>query len=720
MNNRLFYITVLALIGLISVPVLAQQLTLQSPVPEIDNVACATFIDTQHGWAGRSSDPANMNYTTDGGATWQKSEVDSGWAYLSSIAFFDPLNGWAVGTNRTYLRTVDGGRTWHHIFTSPPWVHCTYMRCVSPTEAWLFADSIYHTTDRGDSWQTVTGMDRISKGFFLNSTHGWVIVGTGQSDWPPYHVARTTDGGASWDSSAVSDLNYVRGVYFVDELHGWITSHYSSDGSPIAYSTIHGTTDGGATWTTQRVDSTTQFGEIVFTNLLHGAVCTPEGMLTTSDGGQHWQLQPSPGGTLMLTLAASSGQIWAFGDRGLILHSTDAGASFQQQNNGLICYNGWTAVAIANPRCAWIGGCYNILRTTNGGGFWQVLTLPFCCSTVLDLACADSLRLWAIFAASGQTGTIYRSDDGGVTWTAGLTDSLGSLRKIATVGRSRIWATADDGIYHSSDGGTTWTRQIETAEADDIYFVDLLNGWTCGQSQTLYHTTNGGTTWEVQTTSADDLFDLTFTDLSHGWAATHHASLLTRTTNGGVTWNPLWLPAHYQILSLSFADSFTGFVIARSQTSGNFSIFSTTTGGQSWQQNPLPVLDGVIAWTGTHRMAGNSVGWLTVGTNIYAFNAAVPANPEPATTVPRDFALSAYPNPFNPSTTIHLHLPVAGRTVVGIYDITGRLVKILSDRIMEQGSHDLAFHAADLPSGIYLIRAQTGTVTHTQKLVLLK
>ncbi len=69
--------------------------------------------------------------------------------------------------------------------------------------------------------------------------------------------------------------------------------------------------------------------------------------------------------------------------------------------------------------------------------------------------------------------------------------------------------------------------------------------------------------------------------------------------------------------------------------------------------------------------------------------------------LPSDLTLSAYPNPFNPTTMIAFDLPKAARASLVVYDLNGRLVRTLLDEQMSGGHHEFGFDGATLPSGIY-------------------
>ncbi|SVE01967.1 uncharacterized protein METZ01_LOCUS454821, partial [marine metagenome] len=92
-----------------------------------------------------------------------------------------------------------------------------------------------------------------------------------------------------------------------------------------------------------------------------------------------------------------------------------------------------------------------------------------------------------------------------------------------------------------------------------------------------------------------------------------------------------------------------------------------------------------------------------------------------STMVVREFALSsAYPNPFNPSTTVELSIPEGGHVSVMVYNITGQLITKLADSYMDANQYQFTWQGDNVPSGMYLIRSEYAGQVSTQKLMLLK
>jgi hypothetical protein len=99
-----------------------------------------------------------------------------------------------------------------------------------------------------------------------------------------------------------------------------------------------------------------------------------------------------------------------------------------------------------------------------------------------------------------------------------------------------------------------------------------------------------------------------------------------------------------------------------------------------------------------------------------------------AVNAPLEFALrGAYPNPFNPSTTIRFDSPEAGRATLLVYDVLGRAVRQIDCGRMQAGSHERVLDASSLASGAYYGRIEfvperTGArkVSESVRLMLVK
>jgi len=93
--------------------------------------------------------------------------------------------------------------------------------------------------------------------------------------------------------------------------------------------------------------------------------------------------------------------------------------------------------------------------------------------------------------------------------------------------------------------------------------------------------------------------------------------------------------------------------------------------------------------------------------------------------IPARLAISAAPNPFNPSTTIAYAVPARGPVSVLIYDVKGRLVRTLIDDDHEPGAYTAVWNGrsesgAEAASGIYFTEVRTSSESRVEKLALIK
>ncbi len=82
--------------------------------------------------------------------------------------------------------------------------------------------------------------------------------------------------------------------------------------------------------------------------------------------------------------------------------------------------------------------------------------------------------------------------------------------------------------------------------------------------------------------------------------------------------------------------------------------------------------------------------------------------------------ISAYPNPFNPTTTLEYQLKESSHVSIKVYDVIGNLVTTLLDKNITSGTHKIFFEANNLPSGVYFSQIITKNETKTIKILLTK
>jgi hypothetical protein len=87
-------------------------------------------------------------------------------------------------------------------------------------------------------------------------------------------------------------------------------------------------------------------------------------------------------------------------------------------------------------------------------------------------------------------------------------------------------------------------------------------------------------------------------------------------------------------------------------------------------------------------------------------------------------SMDCFPSPFTDFTTIRIETPEPGDYSLEIYDLKGRMVKILADQKVEQGAYYIDWDGRDtnndmLPGGVYIIRLSGGNLRLNLKVVKL-
>jgi len=151
-----------------------------------------------------------------------------------------------------------------------------------------------------------------------------------------------------------------------------------------------------------------------------------------------------------------------------------------------------------------------------------------------------------------------------------------------------------------------------------------------------------------------------------------------------------------------------------------------------WVENTEIVADLVVGQNATPALVDlNGDGDLDLavgnysGTFNYFENQTIVAIDAPVG-APSDMRMAAaYPNPFNPSTTITFELTQAIEISIRIYDLRGNLLKVLQDGFHQGGRFELVWQGLNrrgqiVDSGVYLVVLQSGSQQLTQKVTFLK
>jgi hypothetical protein len=124
----------------------------------------------------------------------------------------------------------------------------------------------------------------------------------------------------------------------------------------------------------------------------------------------------------------------------------------------------------------------------------------------------------------------------------------------------------------------------------------------------------------------------------------------------------------------------------------------------------------LVSATAQARVSHGTSGILTIDT-VTAVNDDASALP------PATILAAIYPNPFNPRTVIAFELAETGPIELAIYDLGGRLVRVLESGTQAAGRHESTWDGQDnagraVPTGTYFCRLNTAQGSQTRKLTL--
>jgi photosystem II stability/assembly factor-like uncharacterized protein len=325
--------------------------------------------------------------------------------YIRKLFMIDSSNGWAIGDSYL-LRTTDGGVTWYNVAPS--------------------------------------GISSVRNGFFPNSSKGWVLTALSQTN--PGSLYRTTDGGVTWTRYDVPFNNGT--IQFLDDTHGFVLSILGAAMSKQAVA-VYQTSDGGATWVRNYVNDPTIPGAstslplgghkdgMTFRDTSHGWIGgdTPADgfvyLYTTADSGVTWSQQPLalPSG-YESAFVITSGPIF-FGANDAILPvwlgtDTSRDLFIYTSHNGGVTWTVSSAFARAGENADFVSlndafswDWANIFHVTNdAGNSWKQVTPNVDFSN--DFRGMDFVSTttgWVILGHANGYTSLYRTSDGGYTWT---------------------------------------------------------------------------------------------------------------------------------------------------------------------------------------------------------------------------------------------------------------------------------------------------------------
>jgi hypothetical protein len=274
-------------------------------------------------------------------------------------------------------------------------------------------------------------------------------------------------------------------------------------------------------------------------------------------------------------------------------------------------------------------------------------------------------------------------------------------------------------------GGSSYLTAVSISPVDHDKRLAVTN------TGRFWYSFDGGGDWSDSGFSGPDAHYFygtaivhSYTDPLTAWVggSGYSGPAVYSTRDGGITWVPMGVrlpPTLVYDLALESSD--------------NEVLFAATEAGPFRYDEVLQEWDYIgtgapltTYWSVENVPADHLMRFGTYGRGIWDFDVAPPTsaieNPAPVLSA---FSLSNHPNPFNPSTTLRLHLERAGSAQVDIFDLAGHRVRRLHSGDLAAGAHELTWdgRAGDgsiCPSAVYLATVKALGKTESLRMTLAK
>lgn len=433
--------------------------------------------------------------------------------------------------------------------------------------------------------------------------------------------------------------------------------------------------------------------------------------------------------------------------------STYSFAQWESRSSGFSLKRGINQVISPSASVVWAKAynsyivllpCRDYCKSVDGGNTFTPGTVNSAPSGSLwsCIAAVDENNAWALFINSTGPGTIWRTNDGGVSWNqqgAGVVYA-GSTSFPDVI---NFWGT-DTGvvigdplngefeIYTTSDGGTTWTLVDGTNIPDPVpgeygfsatfsVYKNLL--WFGTNKGRIYKSTDYGFTWSVCQTGLDNdaIYNMVYENEDTGWVGladtANYFIGLYRTLNGGNTWTDITTTENFYVPYLCHVPNTANMLVSSGYHTDNFDVYGSSyslDGGETWididdSVHHLAVVfyDLLTGWSGDVN-----VDEVTGGMWKFDGDLATGLNRESQ----GDF-FKLFPNPsdglFYFSCTVENNEPIQ-------ITVTNDLGGIVFNKIYKDKSETWlrSINLRHFSRGIYFLRIENNCIISTQKLVV--
>ena len=245
-----------------------------------------------------------------------------------------------------------------------------------------------------------------------------------------------------------------------------------------------------------------------------------------------------------------------------LFRSADGGAtwnSFAQFDLSGSNWYGWISLLLldpANPKSIYAAandddGYHAVFKTEDGGANWTSQSPePFAAqnTTVMAFDTADSNTIYlGEYEGTGDGDAIlFKSVDGGSTWTQSYYFDIGPVNALATVpgNPAALYAGTPEGVFQSTDGGASWSNiglsmgvtalALDPGDPNTIYAAAGGATYFSSGFQGLFKSTDGGASWTPINIGLDRVLASRSTVTAIAFAPGNSNTMYVATSGSGV------------------------------------------------------------------------------------------------------------------------------------------------------------------------------------------
>jgi photosystem II stability/assembly factor-like uncharacterized protein len=372
----------------------------------------------------------------------------------------------------------------------------------------------YVSSDDGETWAPLTGLPALLGALVaMDPWHPGTFYAAA-SDEPA--ILRSTDAGATWQPLPTIPIPNDRGRGFVFDSHAIYVNTWDEFASTYRY---YRSSDGGATWTLVQPPLSYVFlAGGVEPGVLYAS--GPEGFCRSSDSASTWSCVSTrlpQYAYEIVELPGESSRLVALSYDGLYVSSNRGGTWVEVADaRG---YKGYVTslAADASGSLVMAGTFGGVLQSLDRGDHWTNASAGLRATLIRSLA-VDPRDPSTVLAATGfgmsSAPQLFRSTDDGFSWSpaGGPGASIGDRTLVFDPVDSSILYGGGDAVYRSGDGGATWTihspfhRRIHTLAIDPTNPRRILAASSFG----LHRSEDTGQTWISPPSLAQEVYTILF------------------------------------------------------------------------------------------------------------------------------------------------------------------------------------------------------------------